>query len=63
MDLDDLLKPKRPSGPAIGENLALLSVAELEMRLTLLAEERARVDAEIIARKASLEAAEGFFKH
>ncbi len=62
MDLDDLLKPKRPAGAMLGENLALLSVAELEARLVSLADERVRVEAEIAARKASREAAEGFFK-
>ncbi len=62
MDLDEMFKPKKPAGPAIGENIALLSVPELETRLALLAEERARVEAEIVARKASREAAEVFFK-
>jgi len=62
MDIDDLMKPKKPAGPAIGENLELLSLGELEARLALLADERARIEAEIAARKASREAAEGFFK-
>jgi len=62
MDLDELLKPKTPAGPTIGENLALLSVAELQGRLILLAEERTRVEAEIVARKASRDAADSFFK-
>lgn len=62
MDLDELLKPKKSAGPALGENLAPLSLAELGARLTLLADERARVEAEIAARKASMDAAEGFFK-
>jgi len=62
MDLDEMMKPKKPAGPVIGESLAALSLADLEARLTLLAQERARVDAEIAARKASRDAAEGFFK-
>ena len=33
MDLDDLLPPKKPGGVTIGENLATLSVAELEQRI------------------------------
>jgi uncharacterized small protein (DUF1192 family) len=62
MDLDDLLKPKKSVGPALGESLVPLSLGELETRLVLLADERVRVEAEIAARKASREAAEGFFK-
>ena len=62
MDLDELFKPKKPSGATIGENLELLSVAELDARLILLADERTRVEAEIAARKASRAAAEGVFK-
>ncbi len=62
MDLDELLKPKKPAGAMLGESLAPLSLAELAVRLSLLAEERSRVEAEIAARKASMDAAEGFFK-
>jgi uncharacterized small protein (DUF1192 family) len=62
MDLDEMMKPKKPAGPVIGESLVVLSLGELEARLTMLADERARVEAEILARKASREAAEGFFK-
>ena len=62
MDLDELLKPKKFAGPMLGESLATLSLAELDARLTLLADERLRVEAEIAARRASRDAAEGFFK-
>ena len=62
MDLDDLMKPKKPAGPVLGESLAVLSIADLEARLIQLGHERARVEAEIAARRASLAAAEGFFK-
>ena len=62
MDLDELLKPKKSAGPMLGESLAPLSLAELDARLTLLADERLRVEAEIAARRASRDAAEGFFK-
>jgi uncharacterized small protein (DUF1192 family) len=62
MDLDDLMKPKKPAGAMIGENLELLSIAELEARLAALTVERSRVEAEIVARKSSRAAAEGFFK-
>ena len=60
MDLDELMKPKKPAGAVIGESLVPFSIADLEARLTLLAEEHKRVEAEIAARKASREAAEGF---
>jgi uncharacterized small protein (DUF1192 family) len=62
MDLDDMMKPKKPIGPFIGESLATLSVDDLEARLAALSAERARVEAEIEARLASRQAAEGFFK-
>ena len=62
MDLDELLKPKKPVGAMPGESLAPLSLAELDARLTLLAAEAVRVEAEITARKTSRDAAEGFFK-
>ena len=62
MDLDEIMKPKKPAGPVIGESLLPFSLADLEARLTMLADERGRVEAEIAARRASREAAEGFFK-
>lgn len=62
MDLDELMKPKKPAGAVLGETIELLSVAELEARLMALADERVRVEAEIAARKASRAAAEGVFK-
>ena len=62
MDLDEGMKPKKLAGPVLGENIELLSVAELETRLAALAHERARVEAEILVRKASRAAAEGVFK-
>jgi uncharacterized small protein (DUF1192 family) len=62
MDLDDLMKPKKPAGAVLGENIERLSVAELEARLMALADERVRVESEIAARKASRAVAEGVFK-
>ncbi len=62
MDLDDLMKPKKPVGAVIGESLLPYSIEDLETRLTQLADECTRVEAEIAARKSSREAAEGFFK-
>ena len=62
MDLDDAMKPRKLAGPVLGENLAPLSIADLEARLLLIDGERARVEAEIGARIASRDAAETFFK-
>lgn len=61
MDLDDL-QPKKPKGIVLGEPLGPLSIEELTARLEALAAERARVEAEIGAKKASRTAAESFFK-
>lgn len=63
MDIDELFPPKKKvAAPAIGESLATLSLADLESRLAQLADERARVEAEIAARKASRAAADDIFK-
>ena len=62
MDLDDMMKPKKPAGPALGESLLGLSTDELNERLILLEAERSRIAAEIGKRKASREAAEMIFK-
>ena len=62
MDLDDLMKPKKPAGVVLGESLGALSILDLEARLALLDTERHRVEVEIAARKAARTAAEGFFK-
>ena len=59
MDLDDL--PKKPE-PVIGENLDLMSVAELEHRITVLESEIARVKVEIARKHASKNAADAFFR-
>ena len=60
MDLDDL--PKTPAGMVIGENLDLLSVAELEHRVQALESEIARVKAAIASKQATRSAADAFFR-
>ena len=60
MDLDDL--PKKKPEPVIGENLDLMSVAELEHRVTVLESEIARVKAAITRKQASKNAADAFFR-
>lgn len=60
MDLDDL--PKKKPEPVIGENLELMSVAELEHRVTILESEIVRVKAAIAQKQASKSAADAFFR-
>jgi uncharacterized small protein (DUF1192 family) len=60
MDEDD--RPKKKIAHEIGQDLSLLSVAELRERITLLREEIARLEATITNKEASRNAAEGFFK-
>jgi uncharacterized small protein (DUF1192 family) len=62
MDLDDLFKPKKSTAAVFGENLATMSIPDLQQRLLLIADEKARVEAEIAAREASRAAAESVFK-
>ena len=62
MDTDDLLPRKKPKGVMLGEDLATLSVEELETRLSLIAEERERIEREIAAKRSSRAAAESVFK-
>jgi uncharacterized small protein (DUF1192 family) len=60
MDLDD--PPKKPPSMVIGENLDLLSIAELEQRIEALDSEIARVKAVLAAKRASKSAADSFFR-
>jgi uncharacterized small protein (DUF1192 family) len=61
MDWDE---PKRPAAKdiTVGDNLATLSIAELDARITALANEIARVEKEIAAKKAHEAAAAAVFK-
>jgi uncharacterized small protein (DUF1192 family) len=60
MSFEDL--PKKPAGVVLGENLDLLSVAELEHRVSQLESEILRVKAAIQAKQASKNAADAFFR-
>ena len=62
MDLDDVAPRKKPAGIVLGEDLSRLSVEDLQERLRLLADERARVEAEIATKKALRSAADAAFK-
>lgn len=59
-DEDD--RPKRKLGHEIGQDIALLSVAELSERIDLLRDEIARLEAARDAKQASRSAADQFFR-
>ena len=54
--------PVKTTTHAIGQDLSLLSVDELAGRIALLQSEIARLEAAIAKKKASRDAAAGFFK-
>jgi uncharacterized small protein (DUF1192 family) len=60
MDLDEL--PKKKPDIVVGENLDLLSVADLEHRVMALESEILRVKAAIAQKQASKTAADAFFR-
>ncbi len=60
MEPEDL--PKKKPEIVVGENLELLSVAELEHRVEALESEILRVNAEIASKRASKNAADAFFR-
>jgi uncharacterized small protein (DUF1192 family) len=59
---DDDDRPKKKIGHEIGQELALLSVGELNERIGLLREEIVRLEADIARKSASKKAADLFFK-
>ena len=59
---DDEPRAKKASEIVIGADLALISVDELEERITLLESEIARLREEIAEKQSSKAAAENFFK-
>jgi uncharacterized small protein (DUF1192 family) len=60
--IDDEDRPKKKLVHEIGQDLTLLSVAELNERIALLKEEIARLEADITKKQASKSAADLFFK-
>lgn len=60
MDEDD--RPKKKIVHDIGQELALLSVAELHERVALLKDEIARLEANAAQKQATKSAADQFFK-
>ena len=61
MDLDDIRPVKKPD-IVIGEDLSLLSVAELEHRIHLLESEIARIREVLAGKQSSKAAADSFFR-
>jgi uncharacterized small protein (DUF1192 family) len=61
MSFEDL--PQKKPDILIGENLDLLSVAELEQRVQALESEIERVKAAIVSKRASKSAADAFFRN
>jgi uncharacterized small protein (DUF1192 family) len=60
MDEDD--RPRKKITHEIGQELALISVKELEERIALLKEEIGRLEADITKKQASRNTADQFFK-
>jgi uncharacterized small protein (DUF1192 family) len=60
MDDDD--RPKQKVTHEIGQDLALLSVEELDARVALLKDEIARLEADMVKKRATRAAADQFFK-
>ena len=59
---DEEDRPKKKVSHEIGQDLTLLSVAELQDRIALMREEIARLEADIGKKQASRSAADSFFK-
>jgi uncharacterized small protein (DUF1192 family) len=59
---DDDDRPKKKVTHEIGQDLTLLSVAELSERIALMREEIARLEADIARKQSSRSAADNFFK-
>jgi len=59
---DDEDRPKKKTTHEIGQDLTLLSVEELALRVALLQQEIARLEADMKGKHASRAAADQFFK-
>ena len=60
--MDDDERPKKKISHEIGQDLALISVRELEERIALLREEIERLEADIRKKQSSRNVADQFFK-
>lgn len=62
MASEDDERPRKVAGHEIGQDLSLLSVAELDARIALLAAEIERLREALAKKRASKDAAAAFFK-
>ena len=62
MAIEDDDKPRKKVTHEIGQDLSLLSLAELAERISLLKDEIARLEAAIKSKSATRQAADQFFK-
>ncbi|MGO9358041.1 MAG: DUF1192 domain-containing protein [Xanthobacteraceae bacterium] len=62
MASEDDDRPKRKISHDIGQDLSLLSVAELDERIALLRQEIERIEAAAVRKRASRDVASQFFK-
>jgi len=60
--VDDDDRPKKKVTHEIGQDLSLLSVSELQQRITLMRAEIGRLEADIAKKQSSRSAADMFFK-
>jgi uncharacterized small protein (DUF1192 family) len=60
--IDDDDKPKKKVVHEIGQDLSLLSVEELAVRVQLIHDEISRLEADMASKRASRSAADQFFK-
>jgi uncharacterized small protein (DUF1192 family) len=60
--IDDEDRPKKKIAHEIGQDLALISVKELEERIALLKDEIVRLEADINRKQSSRNVADQFFK-
>ncbi len=62
MSMSDDDRPKRRPAPAAGDDLSLLSVEEIEARITLFRAEVERLQAELERKRRNLAAADAVFR-
>jgi uncharacterized small protein (DUF1192 family) len=62
MAVEDDDRPRRKTTHEIGQDLSLLSVEELTERIALMTSEIERLQAAMVKKRASLDAANRFFK-
>lgn len=62
MSVFDEEPPVRKTSHEIGADLSMLSADELKLRISLLKEEIARLEAEVVAKSSSRNVAESLFK-